>query len=319
MFVLATPPLCAQTANNQTGPTLTPHAVTFCELSKDPAAYNHELIRITAFVTHGFEDFHISQPDCPTQGFSVWVMYGGTARTNTQYCCPGEGGKAPRSETLEVEGIRIPLENDTQFQDFTRLLQVEPDTTLHFTAIGRFFSGEKQNINGRTVWGGAGHLGCCSLFVIQQVESLDDNTRSDLDHTAEAGWYEREGCKYGSLHYVKHVSVSFPDEQTIEAIDIQRKADSGAAIWAFNDPQRVAIESLKKLYPGEVPQLREVKNTSARHVFRWQRGNQQIVVVVARPYWLSFYAKSTAVAWINTMTKQVECTSRARTRNQTRP
>jgi len=49
-------PLVAQIDKPSTNDIVEPHDVTYCELSKDPAAYNHQLLRLTAFVTHGFED-----------------------------------------------------------------------------------------------------------------------------------------------------------------------------------------------------------------------------------------------------------------------
>ena len=67
------------------------------------------------------------------------------------------------------------------------------------------------------------------------------------------------------------------------------------------------MESLKPLYPGQVPVLRSVKKTSARQVFRWKNGKKQVVVVVSRPYWLSFFAASGPVAWVTTMVKEAEC------------
>ena len=72
--------------------TLKPREITNCDLSRNPAAYNHELVRLSAFVTHGFEDFHFVDPTCNTPGFSLWVMYGGKAETDISYCCPGEAG-----------------------------------------------------------------------------------------------------------------------------------------------------------------------------------------------------------------------------------
>jgi hypothetical protein len=85
---IATLPLFAQTSS-----ATEPSQVTYCELSKDPAAYHHQLVRLTAFVTHGFEDFQIGEPECPAQGFSIWLMYGGKAESNTAYCRPGEAGR----------------------------------------------------------------------------------------------------------------------------------------------------------------------------------------------------------------------------------
>ncbi len=51
--------------------------------------------------------------------------------------------------------------------------------TVTFRAhlIGRFFAGLKQHTPKGDFWGGYGHLGCCSLLVIQQVlavEAKDD-------------------------------------------------------------------------------------------------------------------------------------------------
>jgi hypothetical protein len=258
-------------------------------------------------MTHGFEDFHLADPTCTTQGFSVWVMYGGKAQSDTAYCCPGEGGGKTRPDSVTVEGVQLSLVNDLTFRQFTDLLKKEPDTTVRVTAVGRFFAGEKRTVDGVTSWGGAGHLGCCSLFVIQRVESFKTHTRSDLDYTAEAGWYEKEGCKFRSLRDQRHVSIAYPDSETEQAIAERRSADSGEASWMFSDPQRVAEESLKPLHADQVPVLRSVKKTSARQVFRWKNGKNQMVVVVTRPYWLSFYAASGSVAWVDTMVKEAGC------------
>ena len=56
-------PVFAQTVRASGNDIPEPHEVTYCELSRDPAAYNHALVRLTAFVTHGFEDFQVTEPD----------------------------------------------------------------------------------------------------------------------------------------------------------------------------------------------------------------------------------------------------------------
>src|SRR5260370_21897167 len=43
-----------------------PEKVSLCELQKDVDAYNHKLIEVTAFVSHGFEDFTLFDPTCNT-------------------------------------------------------------------------------------------------------------------------------------------------------------------------------------------------------------------------------------------------------------
>jgi len=299
-------PVIAQTAGPSRNDISKPHEVRYCELSRNPSAYNHELVRLTAFVTHGFEDFQITEPDCPTQRFSVWLMYGGKAESNTVYCCPGEAGRETRSDLLTVEGVQIPLVRDPTFQQFNELLKKEHDTTVRSTVVGKFFSGTKETVDTGTFWRGFGHMGCCSLLVIQRIESFEPHTRTDLDYTAEAGWYEDEGCKWASERDLIHVSVGNWNGAAQQGIAQQEKADQGQT-WAFTNPQRVAIESLKLLYPGQLPALHNVKKTSARQVFRWRSENKSVVIVVARPYWLSFYAASSSVAWVTTMVKEAEC------------
>src|SRR5207302_7839269 len=109
-----------------------------------------------------------------------------------------------------------------------------------------------------TYWRGFGHMGCCSLLVIERIESLEPHTQGDLDYTAEAGWYEDEGCKWGSEKDLRHISVTNWKGAAHVAIAEQRRADAGQ-VWAFSDPQRVATESLQPLYPGQSPVLLTVK------------------------------------------------------------
>lgn len=300
-------PLFAQTEKPPANHVDRAQEVTYCELSRDPAAYNHKVVRLTAFVTHGFEDFQIADPDCYTQGFSIWAMYGGSITSGTTYCCPGESASKRRAEPLTIEGIQIPLVDDVTFEKFTDLLKRETDTTVRLTVVGMFFSGEKQTINGRTRWGGAGHLGCCSLLVIERVVSFESHMRSDVDYTSEAGWYEEEGCKYRSLKDLRHVSIDYPDAELQKAIDEQHEADNLRADWTLHEPERVAADSLKPYYPNQIPILHTVKKTPARYVFLWKNGKKQVIVVVTRPYWLSVYAKSTTIVWVSTTIKEASC------------
>ena len=285
-----------------------PRTIAFCELAKDPGAYNHELIRVTGFVTHGFEDFQLSEPDCSAipHRFSLWLMYGGKARSNTMYCCPGEGAEQTRRESLIVEGVPIPLLQDSVFGRFTDLLNKEPDTTVRATLVGRFFAGENIH-DPEPTWKGFGHLGCCSLLAIQQVETFEPHGRTDVEYTAEGGWYEKEGCDPDSVSYRRHVSMTFDERAAREAIAEQSLADSGARAWAFTDPSRVAAESLAPFYGDRIPALQKVRATTARQVFRWKQAKRFITVVVTRPYWLSFYSSSGSVAWISTTIKEADC------------
>ncbi len=286
-----------------------PRTVTYCELAKDPAAFNHELIRITGFVTHGFEDFQLAEPVCPplAHEFSLWLMYGGKVESGTIYCCPGEGDERTRRKTLRIEGIEVPLATDAVFRRFRALLKKEPDTTVRATLVGYFFSGTKQDFGEGPWWGGAGHLGCCSLLAIQRVEAFEPHARNDVDYTAEAGYYEEAGCSWHEMAHKRLVSITSGDDAG-PAIEEQKLADSGERPWAFVDPDRVALESLQSLYRGEKPVLKRVRQSPVRQVYHWQRWEKaSVVVVVTRPYWLSFYANSNSVAWVSTTIKESQC------------
>src|SRR5579871_2262953 len=88
-FALATPPI----------------DVTYCQLTRDPGAYNKKRIRLTAFVTFGFEDFTIVDPKCTLPDrlstFSVWVTYAGDVNSGAIYCCPGEGPRRPQALRID--------------------------------------------------------------------------------------------------------------------------------------------------------------------------------------------------------------------------
>lgn len=287
-------------------PAPAPRQVSYCDIAADPAAYNHQFLRITAFVTHGFEDFHLVDPTCSYDGFSVWVTYGGKAESNTAYCCPGEAGGGQRAKPLRIDETDLPLLGDDMFQRFTNLLAQERDTTVHATFIGTFFSGQKQTIRGHTFWGGAGHLGCCSLFVVEQVVRFDPHIRKDVDYTAEEGWYESEGCNWQSMKHMKDVSLNDP-KSAKQAVAEQAAADSGARAFAISDPREVALESWKSIYGDVVPNLSEVRSTAGRHVFRAREKGRDIVIVVMRPYWLSFFSENGSVAWVTTTVKEADC------------
>lgn len=149
-----------------------PESVSLCEIARDPAGFNHKLLEVTGLVEHGFEIFNFFDPVCSPSA-SIWLEYGGKWKSDTTYCCGDTAGKH-RSKELVVEKIRIPLVEDDQFLKFDKLIQPpfpsgKGGATVRATLVGRFFAGQQIDAK-RNLWGGYGHLGCCSLFAIQQVK-----------------------------------------------------------------------------------------------------------------------------------------------------
>jgi hypothetical protein len=148
--------------------------VSTCALRADPATYNHKLIEVRGVVSHGFENFTLSDSRCE-HGSGVWLEYGGRVNSETEYCC---GVKTPRAAALVVEGITTALTEDAMFRRFDAQVRTRGDVRFRAHLIGRFFAGIKQNTPKGEFWGGYGHFGCCSLLMIQQVVSVDASAAS---------------------------------------------------------------------------------------------------------------------------------------------
>ena len=163
-------------AQHGEAPSAPPTKVALCALLADPVAYDRELIEVTGDVSHGFEHFQFSDGACMAPA-DVWLEYGGRRNSNTVYCC-GTTANAKRPRTLVVEGITLPLVEDEIFKQFDARIMGEADTAFRATLVGRFFAGELQTLPAGKQWGGYGHLGCCTLFVIQRVITIEPSARS---------------------------------------------------------------------------------------------------------------------------------------------
>lgn len=158
-----------------------PLRVSLCDIKAHPENFLHKLVEFTATASHGFEDSMVEDSRCEwAKGFpGVWMEYGGKRSTATKYCC-GISYKPDRSETLVVDGIRMELVDDDTFRNFDHILHSSPpnhgrSNTIRATLRGRIFAryegvgGTQQNPE----WSGYGHMGCCMLFVVMQVVSVN--------------------------------------------------------------------------------------------------------------------------------------------------
>jgi hypothetical protein len=159
-----------------------PLMVSLCEIRAHPENFLHKLVEITATASHGFEDSMVEDSQCPWSNGrpGVWMEYGGTRSTDTMYCC-GFSPKPDRAKTLVVDGMSLDLVDDETFREFDKRLHPKHSKpqrvsdTVRATMRGRIFAryegigGTQQNPG----WRGYGHMGCCMLFVVTQVVSLD--------------------------------------------------------------------------------------------------------------------------------------------------
>jgi hypothetical protein len=149
----------------------TAQEVSVCDLKKDPAKYNHALVKVTGHFSRGFEDSTLYDPTCKARQW-IWVELGGKRSIGVMYCC-GFTPKRTREQELEVEGIKLPLTEDATFKKYYDWLAT--GKRVKATVIGSFFSGEKTQYSkdAPVFYGGYGHMGIGSLFVVQQVLSSE--------------------------------------------------------------------------------------------------------------------------------------------------
>lgn len=160
-----------------------PLKVSLCDVKAHPENFLHKLVEFTAIASHGFEDSMVEDSRCrwPDGGPGVWMEYGGKRSTATMYCC-GVSPKTDRKDTLVVDDIPLYLVDDDNFLEFNKRLHPKhskqrSSNTVRATLRGRIFAryegimGTQQNPS----WRGYGHMGCCMLFVVTQVVSVDQS------------------------------------------------------------------------------------------------------------------------------------------------
>jgi hypothetical protein len=285
-----------------------PQKIDLCQLVADRGTYNHKLVEVEGFISSGFEDFTLFDPSCSST-MDIWLEYGGTARSGTMYCC-GVSADRTRPKPLEIEGVTVELIADEKFQQFDRLVHRPQDSMVHATLVGRFFSGQRQELSGGLLpegyrWSGYGHMGCCSLLAIEKVLAVDPQDRKDLDYGAwpDQPDVDKLECGYQDL---------IPLEPYRSVIEAQGKAESGDRSWAFSDPQRVAsvtLAQLLKTSESAIIGIKQTRKVQGRIVYQWPARAKKgsfYMIVVSRPYWVSFYsADPRRVAWAATAAYKV--------------
>jgi len=273
-----------------------PVRVAVCDLKANPAEYNHKLIEVSGFVSHGFEDFGLFDPSCPSWPY-VWLEYGGKRKSGTMYCC-GVSDDRSRPKELVVEDIEVPLTIDEPFGAFDKLIHNSPDTVIRATLVGRFFAGNETRFpNGKVGFSGYGHMGCCSLLAIQQVISVNPHDREDLDYRSSPDQPNLEKVRCG----LQYLVPPWPYSDWLLA---QQTADLQGGEFAFDNPSQVATAALiklAKLDEGTLTELKEKQHSQGRIIYELSKdkGKATYMIVLSKPYLLSFYAKDPQrVAWV---------------------
>jgi hypothetical protein len=158
--------------------------VSGCNLARSPKAFDGKLVRVRGRLSVHFEDFSLDIPNCDTDQ-AIWLTFGGDV--------PGivpstfnDMVRRPDSDMI-VHGISYGIKKDVNFRKLYASIAArhgdKPDYRVTATLTGMFLAGEEfRNPKGDVIgFGGYGHLGCCALLVISQVEDVKSVPHANLN------------------------------------------------------------------------------------------------------------------------------------------
>jgi hypothetical protein len=254
--------------------------VSFCELANNPRPYDGRTIRVRGTLSVHFEDFSLYGENCRTDQ-PIWLAFGGDV-PGIVASTINDGYRKPGAD-LMVNGTPFQIKKDENFRRLYALISTfhgdNPAFSVTATLTGAFFAGEeRQGADGKTRYGGYGHLGCCALFVITEVDSVESVPPADLNlHGTVVG---PDGKPLKGFAVFDDVIGGFPAERqqtTTDEHGMFQFSNSGSLLRIENPsyrpialpvkpggaPIRVKLEDAKRS-DWLVPQCREVKDAGRR-------------------------------------------------------
>jgi len=161
----------------QAPPTEPIRDVEVCQILNNPDAFDGKKVRFRGRLEFEFEGDTVDDRACglPLFHTAVWWTYG------------GEPLLAHQPEMKKIQAMTSAILRDAQFDEFQERTHAyrkrRPDgeacrshqQCVYYDVVatytGRFFAGKKRP--GYTNPGGFGHMGCCHLFVIEQVSDVE--------------------------------------------------------------------------------------------------------------------------------------------------
>ena len=153
------------------------HDVEVCQILNSPNAFDGQMVRFRGRLEFEFEGDRVADYACgqPLLHTGIWWTYG------------GEPFLAFQPDAKHIQSLTSPVLKNADFDEFHAHVHahraLRPDGEMcesHracayydvvATYTGRFFAGKIRP--GRTLAGGFGHMGCCHLFVIEQVSEVE--------------------------------------------------------------------------------------------------------------------------------------------------
>jgi hypothetical protein len=181
LLILFFPGFASAQSTPSTAPTTAPVSVSLCELLKTPQAYSGKQIQIRGKINLEFEDFSIYDTGCNTWP-GIWLMFGGDVPTPTKSTV-NDNSRIP-DRNIKVNGIEYGIAKDQKLEEFSKAIAARQDRKTLYrvtaTLAGTFLAGRVNQPSEKFPSPpGYGHMGCCYLFVIQQVLTVETKPIAD--------------------------------------------------------------------------------------------------------------------------------------------
>jgi hypothetical protein len=279
--------------------------ISACELAAHRKDFDQKEVLVEGFIFHGFEEFNLSDFECLGFGPRIWLEYGGRERSPTMYCC-GNSPNGKSAVDLNVEGIAVPLKDDEKFRQLNALMQLQTRSAMaRVTLRGRFFAGHNRLLlmkDGEKYGMGYGHMGCCSLFVIEQVVDVGAQADGDIDYRAEGDTGE---TKNSSKCGTSGIGFLYLSTDVFKGwVAQQKEAEEKNDVAAFNDPVAAAFaayRAAKHTEPGNDEAPKTIFTPKAGAVVEWRdaKSKSYVRVDMGRPYLLTFSARDPEkIVWV---------------------
>jgi hypothetical protein len=293
-----------------------------CAIAATPGNFDGKLVRVSAYISSGREDSGLHDYGCAEEALVNMMRPSTSAKPDIWVEFQDEG------EEYGVKGF-APLVNDDVYRQFRKVLLARSrlDQMTRATMIGTFYSSRPQGFTHDVEpMRGYGHMGCCGLFVLSRVESVETNYANDLDYMWGISIDLPDGC-------YSEQELSVPTNAEIRRW--QREAVGGLGAWR-HDPRQTAEEQLKRIIssgpetrggttsllnpkkedlkpsndarPTET--LLESSATANKVRYEYIEANRltRYVIVVTRPYWLEAVAGSVEnVIWAPAASSILRC------------
>jgi hypothetical protein len=189
---------------------------------------------------------------------------------------------------------------------------------LRATVIGKYFPGKPKTVGGEAMRSGYGHMGCCSLLVIEEVAKVGSELEEPVDFSPVPALTSpslMKGCTVSQIQVPPQ-----EDEDQLERGSLEEEYQY------LHDPKKVAARAIavQESLDAETieKRLQTEVATQSLSSYTWASPNglTSYRITVNKPHWLlQTAAKGDVVIWAPKQMTKTQCTRESRAVNPINP